>query len=152
MKGLALAALLIASAAYGQTVEQIDQAQGAIKVQEKVLATAFGNLQGMAIGQDTEVVGSINNTVNVFRLGYEPLIAVSNLVRHLKDKYDAGLVRIQLQYSLGRSLSLADISVNAMNGYLTMVKAPAALAEATKARDAMVEVREQLRSLKTDGT
>jgi hypothetical protein len=149
MKGLALTALLIAASAYGQTVSQVNDALGAIKAHDKLLEVSFGNLRGMTIGQEADVLNSITGMVTLFRVSDGTVIAVGNILPHMRDPEDAKHVRIQLQHSLDAAVQIADVAVNGMNGYMTLLKGPAALAETTKARDEMIAIREQLRSLKT---
>jgi len=149
MKGLALAALLVAGSAHGQTVQQVHDALTSISAHTESLGVSFENLQGMAIGQDQRAVESITNTMILFLQSSGVVGAVASLLPKMRDPEDAKQVRLRLQISLGETLHVADVNLKSMNGYMTFVKGPAALAEATKARDAMVAIREQLRSLKT---
>jgi hypothetical protein len=149
MKGLVLTALLVAASAHGQAASQVNDALGAIRAHDNLLQVSYENLQGMAIGEDKDAVNAIGNTVNTFRIGSGNAIAVGNLLPLMRDPEDAKNVRVQLQYSLGVVLQVADISIKFMNSYMALLKGPAALAETTKARDEMIAIREQIRSLKT---
>jgi len=149
MKGFTLTALLIATSAHGQTVDQVSNALDAIRAHEKLLQVSFDNLQGMTTGQDADVVRSIGNMLTRFRLSDEIAIAVADLLPHMRDTEDAQQARAQLQYSLDTVLQQADLAVKYVNSYMTLLKGAAARAETTKARDEMIMIREQLRSLKT---
>jgi hypothetical protein len=149
MKGFVLTALLVAASAHGQAASQVNDALGAIRAHDNLLHVSYENLQGMAIGEDKDAVNAIGNTVNTFRIGSGTAIAVGNLLPLMRDPEDAKQVRVQLQYSLGVVLQVADISIKIMNSYMALLTGPAALAETTKARDEMIAIREQMRSLKT---
>ncbi len=149
MKGLVLVFLFASTAAYSQTAQQVSNAFEAVRAQDNVLQVASENLGGMAIGADATAVGGINHTVMLFMALDGIVIAVGNLLPKMHDTADANHVRIQLHSSLGSVLEMNDVNIKYVNGAMTLLKSPAALAEATKARDAMVAIQGQLRALST---
>lgn len=151
MKGLILAIVLGAVPAYGQTVPQVTDALASIRARDNSLNQCYENMLGMADGQDTSVLASAIDFINLMRVSDTGVVAVANLVTHMRDPADLQYVRAQLQYTLGNALFVSDLSVKAINGYMALLKAPAAVAEVTKARDEMIAIREVLRSLK-DGS
>jgi hypothetical protein len=150
MKGLGLIALFVAASASGQTVQQVNDALATIKAQDDLLRVTSHNLSDMGVGQDKEVVISMGIMINRVRLGESVTVAVATLLPLMRDPEDARRVRAILQSTFVLSLREADSSIDAMNHYLTASAKPTVLAEATKARDEMTAIREQLRSLKTN--
>lgn len=150
MTRLILIAMLGAASAYGQSVSQVTDALATIQAHDALLGAAYENIQGMSTGQEATVLASASDAINGMRLMDGTVIAVANLVRRMRDPGDLKDALAQLQYSLGYALRVAEVSLKSMNGYLTLIKAPAAAAEVTKARDQMIAIREALRSLKND--
>jgi hypothetical protein len=144
MKGIAAVLL-----AYGQTVQHLSDAQAAIREHDKTLGHIADNLGRMAAGPDEDVIGSIGDTINLFRTSKGTFMPVANLVRHMKDPDDEKKVREQLQYSLEQALTMQDLTIKYMNGYLMYLKGQAAITEARRAQDEMIAIREQTHSLKT---
>jgi hypothetical protein len=150
MKALALVALTVCTvmAAHAQSVPAVNSALDTISSQDKVLQAAYENLVPMGIGQDKDAVDSILDSINRFRICVGPAVAVGNVLTKMRDPEDGRAARVQFQYSLVLVLKQADVAVKYTNSYMALLKSPAALAAATKARDAMVMEREQLRSLR----
>jgi hypothetical protein len=150
MKRPALMLLLCVSPAYGQTAAQVTDALASIRTHDQLLTAAFQNLQGMNMGPEGEVLRSASDAINFMRASDDAPIAVANLVRHMRDPADLKEVRAQLQYSLAHAIRFADIAVNSTNGYLALLKGPAAVAELTKARDEMIAIKLAMQSLQVD--
>jgi hypothetical protein len=140
---------VFAASAHGQSVPAVNSALETIRTQDNLLGNAYDNLRPMGIGQDQDAVGKILDDVNLFRIDVGIVVAVGNVLVKMRDPEDAKAARVQLQYSLSNALKVADITLNYTNSFMALVKSAAALAEATKARDAMIAIRDQLRSLST---
>jgi hypothetical protein len=150
MKGFTLMALLVITGwhqAHAQTVAQVSGALSSVRLEDKLLQDTYDNLNAMAIGEEKPVVDSILDELNMFRTSVGIVIAVGNVLVKMRDPEDAKAARVQFQYSLGNVLKQLDVAVKYTNSYMALMKGQAALAEATKARDAMIASREQLRSL-----
>jgi hypothetical protein len=122
---------------------------GLISAQDELLSLSYGNVRGMSIGQDAQILLSVTDTVWAFKLNTQTVTAVGSILPHMRDPEDAKRVRAELQHSLAGAIEVATIEVDAMNGYMTELKGAAALAETTRARDEMIAIREALRSLRT---
>jgi hypothetical protein len=152
MKMLALALAILTIPAHAQTVTQVSAAQGAIRVQFNVLQSTSENLIPMALGQDERPINSILGNVNMTIANVTTVLVIGDLLPKMRDPEDAKAVRAQLQYSSAAALPVADNLVKFTNGYMALLKSPAAVAEATKTSDSMIAIREQLRSLVTSKT
>jgi len=133
--------------ARAQSVAQVRSVVASVRAQDKLLQAAYDNLIAMAIGEDKQAVDGVLDDMNMFRASVGTVVAVGNVLVDMRDPLDANVARAQLQFSLGNVLRALDITVKYTNSYMALMKGPAALAEATKARDAMVASRDQLRSL-----
>jgi hypothetical protein len=152
-RAFALAALLTvitAGAAHAQTVEQVKSAVAAITAQRMVLYTAIQNLGDMGNGENAPVVSSVTGTAYLFDLAAGTVIAVAVTLPHMRDPDDAKQIRIQLQQNMPPMLNVLDVNLKTMNGYMTLIRSPAVRAETTKVRDAMVVIRQQVQSMRTE--
>jgi len=151
MKRLALILLLgISPSAYGQTVAQVNDALASIRAHDQLLVTALNSIQGMNLGPEGEVLRAATDTINFMRASDDAPIAVANLVRQMRDPADLKAVRTQLRQSLVGAIRFADIAVNSTNGYLALLKGPAAVAEMTRARDEMIAIKLAMLALQVD--
>ncbi len=147
-KVLALATLTMFSLSlHAQSVDEVKSAFLGLVVQDKVMQATLENLAPMAIGRDQEAVSLIVSSIAQFREHLDAIYAVGLLLGKMRGPEDAKAAREQLQQSLGVSIKRMDITLQFTNTCLAALKSPAAVAEATKARDAMVASREQLRTL-----
>jgi hypothetical protein len=147
MKVLALALAVFIISAHAQTATQVGAAQGAVRVQINVLQSASENLIPMAFGQDERPINSILGNVNMSIASVTTVLVIGDLLPKMRDPEDAKVVRAQLEFSLAPALQVLDNLLKFTNGYMALLKSPAAVAEATKVRDAMIVIRNQLRSL-----
>jgi hypothetical protein len=148
VKWLALSALLVATTAHGQPVAQANGPIDTMRTQAQHLQDSVHILGDMAIGQDRETVVAILNTAALFLANFRPVSELATILPYMRDQQDAIRVSIQLVMDVDSALQSADSSLKTMNIALTLVHGPAVLAEATKARDSIIAIRDQLRTIK----
>jgi hypothetical protein len=150
MKRLALLLILAASAtiANGQTVTQPGSPMEAMRTQAQHLNDSIRILADMAIGQDRDTVVALMNTIALFSANFRPLNELTTILPDMRDSQDAMRLSIQIVQDVDSALTSVESSIKTMNVAMTFVHSPAVLAEATKARDAMIVIRDQLRAIK----
>jgi hypothetical protein len=110
------------------------------------------SLDKLTVGQDEQFGVSMGMTTNMFRAAYSVTVAVASLLPLMVDPEDARRVRAILQTTYIISLRDADTAINVVTRNLTAPEKPAIIAEVRKARDQMVVIREQLRTLQQQGS
>jgi hypothetical protein len=144
--GVALVAyIVVAPTTYAQSSPPIHRAIGAALVLEKEMSTAWNNLRQMMHGLPTIEQRAADAVVQAtidFQDRLSQVITVGQIIMDMKSAEDRSTVRLYFSESSHTFVSSADADVEYVNQKLIYFTTPAALAEATKLRDSMVEVRD----------
>jgi hypothetical protein len=135
----------------GQSVADVKRAVQSLKPQFKQLAAAASNLIQMqkaiksmpelaAVNQFSAAIITSNGAAFGAR-------GVAVIYVNMTCPDDVQFVRGELQDDARYAVEMADIALEEMNEHLTQLTTPAVIAEATKARDAMIEIRGILKPL-----
>lgn len=145
--------LATATAARALSVADADHTMRAMDLRMRALNAARKNLQRMENrGDDHEVDAAreiADADVAVFAAAVK-VFTVAYLVKGLKCPDDAGFLQQQFGVVARGLVATADEELSRVNGNLHQIAAPAAVAEATRIRDAMIDLQTILKPFVTD--
>lgn len=142
---LAIGALgLMAPAASAQSVPDVVRAITAAHAVEGPAMNSAKNLtqmQRVLSQNEKDATHTVLSAQSEFGFAYRDLIDVGQLLVFMKCAEDQSIARKYFREASLNVVTLVDEEVNYINVFLPSITTPAALAEATKMRDAMIEVR-----------
>jgi hypothetical protein len=140
--------LATATAARAQSVADADHAMQAMDLRMRALNTARRNLQHIGHYRDDHEAGAVREITDadvvVFAAAVK-VFTVAFFVTGMQCPNDVRFSQQQFGSVVGSFVATADEELSRVNENLGNVAAPAAVAEATKIRDVMVDLREFLK-------
>jgi hypothetical protein len=144
---LVAAAVLVSSSARAQSATAVEQVMVGVSMQTKRLDTALTNLgqieKGLH-GTDAGSVGEVANAGRQFTGAVGEATPVGLILRHMKHPDDIRFTRAILAISASKAVLVANTDAEIINRNLPQIATPAAAAESTKIRDAILETRNLL--------
>jgi hypothetical protein len=144
---LVAAAVLVSSSARAQSATAVEQVMIGVSMQTKRLDTALttlGQIEKGLHGTDAGSVGEVANAGRQFTGAVGEATPVGLILRHMKHPDDIRFTRAILAISASKAVLVANTDAEIINRYLPQIATPAAAAESTKIRDAILETRNLL--------
>jgi len=144
---LVAAALFVSGSARAQSATAVEQVMIGVSMQTKRLDTALTNLGQIQKGLHGADAGSVDEVANAgrqFTGAVGEATPVGLILRHMKYPDDIRFTRAILAISASKAVLVADTDAEIINRYLPQIATPAAAAESTKIRDAILETRNLL--------
>ena len=157
MKSIALVLLVVVGSALGldvaaafQSVAAIHKTTVALLAIQREMLTGQKNLRqmkGVLSSVEKDSIDTVVSEAEFIQQAVSGTVDIGQLIRELRHDDDADIARGYLRDSAQHSIEEIDNDLELVNACLTAFTTPAALAEATKIRDKMIEAREDLRRL-----
>jgi hypothetical protein len=144
---LVAAALFVSSSVRAQSATAVEQVMVGVSMQTKRLDTALSNLGQIEKGLHGTDAGSVDEVANAgrqFTGAVGEATPVGLILRHMKYPDDIRFTRAILAISASKAVLVANTDAEIINRYLPQIATPAAAAESTKIRDAILETRNLL--------
>jgi hypothetical protein len=144
---LVVGALAGSDRAGAQTVAAVEQVMVGVSLQTKRLDTALANLSEISKslhGTEGDSAGVVTNAGRQFSGAVGEATPVGVIFRHMKNPEDIRFTRTMLAISASKALLVADSDIEIINRALPQMVTPAAVAESTKVRDAILVSRNLL--------
>jgi hypothetical protein len=140
-------ALFVSICARAQSATAVEQVMVGVSMQTKRLDIALTNLDQIEKGLHGADVGSVDEVANAgrqFTGAVGEATPVGLILRHMKYPDDIRFTRAILAISASKAVLVANTDAEIINRYLPQIATPAAAAESTKIRDAILETRNLL--------
>jgi hypothetical protein len=128
-----------------QSISPFGQAVHSAIALEKEMSTALNNLRQMTRGLTSTESGAATDVFQAeinFHCTLNEVITIGQILGDMKSAEDRSTVGQYFSQSSRDAVAHADIAIEYINNNLVAITTPAALAEATKIRDAVVRLRE----------
>jgi hypothetical protein len=133
--------------ARAQTVAVVEHVMVGVSSQTKQLDAALSNLAEISKGlrgADADSVDEVTNAGRQFSGAVGEATPVGVILRHMKSPQDVRFTRAMLAISASKALLVADSDIEIINRAIPKIATPAAAAESTKVRDAILLTRNLL--------
>ena len=132
-----------------QTVAAVEHIMVGVSSQTGQLDAALSNLGEISKGlhgADADGVGEVMNAGRLFSGAVGEATPVGVILRHMRSPEDVRFARTMLAISASKALLAADSDIEIINRAIPKIATPAAAAESTKVRDAIVLTRNLLQT------
>lgn len=144
---LVLSAVFVSGSVHAQSSSAVEQVMVGVSMQTKRLDTALTNLGQIEKGLHGADAGSVDEIANAgrqFTGAVGEATPVGLILRHMKHPDDIRFTRAILAISASKAVLVANTDAEIINRCLPQIATPAAAAESTKIRDAILETRNLL--------